>query len=310
MNGMGSKVPLLSICIPTYNRSKYLEEALRNITSDPDFDSRVEIIISDNASTDHTQMVSEKYANQFNNIFYYRNDENIRDRNFYLALSRAHGKYVRLFNDTLRLKYGSLKTMLSIIEQSSDGSFLFFYQNIPFLKGNTSKNIIGIHQFTQKTSYYMTWIANFGSWKNMLNLIEEPEKYSQLQLMQVDWSLQLVSKSQSGVVVYSDFFDSVVPEKKGGYNIFKVFVNNYFFIICSYLNSGVRGKLTFELEKYRMLKYFILPWYNTFFYRGGSDFTFDIKDADRIIFEAYKYSFYYYLFMVFIRLRITLNKFV
>lgn len=300
---MENREPLLSICIPTYNRNKYLEEALRNITSDPDFNSQVEIIISDNASTDQTQMISEKYASQYDNIFYYRNDENIKDRNFYMALSRAHGKYVRLFNDTLRLKKGSLKTMLNIIEQSSDGSFLFFYQNIHFLKGNTSKHIIGIHQFVQNTSYYMTWIANFGLWRNMLDLIEEPEKYSQLQLLQVDWSLQIVSKVPSGIIVYSDFFDSVVPEKKGGYNIFQVFINNYFFIIRPYLNSCIKGKLTFEVEKYRLLKYFILPWYNIFFYKEVSDFTFEIKDADRIIFEAYKYSFYYYLFMIFVRFK-------
>ncbi|KAA6303847.1 hypothetical protein EZS27_044511, partial [termite gut metagenome] len=31
---------------------------------------------------------------------YYRNNCNIRDENLFLSLQRAHGKYVRLFNDT------------------------------------------------------------------------------------------------------------------------------------------------------------------------------------------------------------------
>ena len=60
---MENKQPLLSICIPTYNRAEYLEGALKNIVTDSAFDSRVEVIISDNASTDNTQEVGKKYSN-------------------------------------------------------------------------------------------------------------------------------------------------------------------------------------------------------------------------------------------------------
>ncbi|RZK38834.1 MAG: glycosyltransferase, partial [Hymenobacter sp.] len=53
---------LLSIAIPTYNRadllSKTLESVYQQISSVAD---RVEVIVSNNASTDHTQQVVEAY---------------------------------------------------------------------------------------------------------------------------------------------------------------------------------------------------------------------------------------------------------
>lgn len=136
MSGMENKQPLLSICIPTYNRAEYLEEAIYNIVTDDAFCDKVEIIISDNASTDNTKQVGEKFANRYSNVHYYRNIENIRDKNFILALQRAKGKYVRLFNDTLRLRSGILSHFLYLISVSSEDEPLFFYQNISFLNEN------------------------------------------------------------------------------------------------------------------------------------------------------------------------------
>lgn len=44
---------LLSICIPTYNRKKYLVETLRHVLSQLDsFRNEVELLISDNCSPD------------------------------------------------------------------------------------------------------------------------------------------------------------------------------------------------------------------------------------------------------------------
>ena len=46
---MENKQPLLSICIPTYNRGDILKENLNYILKLPEFDDSIEIVISDNA---------------------------------------------------------------------------------------------------------------------------------------------------------------------------------------------------------------------------------------------------------------------
>src|SRR5664279_654163 len=95
---------LLSICIPTYNRAKNLEDTLISIVQQRRFQETddVEIVISDNCSGDNTGNVSEKFAALYKEkIRYFRNTENISDANFEKVLSYGKGQYLKLNNDTL-----------------------------------------------------------------------------------------------------------------------------------------------------------------------------------------------------------------
>jgi glycosyltransferase involved in cell wall biosynthesis len=77
---MENKTPVLSICIPTYNSSKFLSETLDSIV--PQFDNKeffdkTEIIISDNDSPDNTFDIVKKYQKKYNNIKYFKNHTNL-----------------------------------------------------------------------------------------------------------------------------------------------------------------------------------------------------------------------------------------
>ena len=91
-------IPTLSICIPTYNRAEYLDKSLHSLTKQKRF-YEIEVVISDNCSTDNTEEVVKKYQKQYNNIFYHKNTENIFDKNFPTVLMKAHGLYRKIFND-------------------------------------------------------------------------------------------------------------------------------------------------------------------------------------------------------------------
>ena len=59
---------LLSICIPTYNRAEYLKKTLESIVWQRDFLSKdVEVVISDNCSTDDTASVVAKFVEKYPN---------------------------------------------------------------------------------------------------------------------------------------------------------------------------------------------------------------------------------------------------
>lgn len=64
----------VSLIIPTYNRALYIEEALKSCLYQ-DY-SNIEIIISDNASTDNTYQIIKPYIKD-NRVKYYRNNINI-----------------------------------------------------------------------------------------------------------------------------------------------------------------------------------------------------------------------------------------
>ena len=69
---------LLSICIPTYNRSEKLDNCLNSILiSIQNVKERnFEICISDNCSSDNTEKIVKKYKNLFE-INYHKNNDNL-----------------------------------------------------------------------------------------------------------------------------------------------------------------------------------------------------------------------------------------
>lgn len=285
---MKHKTPLLSICIPTYNRASFLEEALWNIIHDEAFGDNVEIIISDNASTDETPAIGGKFAEDFPNVFYYRNEQNIHDRNFILALQRANGKYVRLFNDTLRFKKGALARILKVILTSDESLPLYLFQQIPWGK-KQNRIVSGLDEFLDATSYFVTWIANTSGWKKDIQLIMCPDKYSSFKLPQVDWNYQIASHYEKAQIVYDDYFYSATVENKGGYNIFEVFVVNYFKILRTYNLS----KKALNKEKHRLLKHFIFPWCISI--RTNKKLTFLTSNKWKILLKEYWYKPYFYI---------------
>ncbi|MEI6378639.1 MAG: glycosyltransferase [Candidatus Falkowbacteria bacterium] len=134
--------PTISVCIPTWNRSKYLKECLDSIVcqfSDESVYNKVEIVISDNASNDDTEVVVNKYQAKFNNIYYSKNDINIGfSRNVEKVIDCAHGKYVWLLGDDDIVVVDSLKVLLNKTNNKEYAAILLnFYQgefNNPQLK--------------------------------------------------------------------------------------------------------------------------------------------------------------------------------
>jgi glycosyltransferase involved in cell wall biosynthesis len=84
--------PFISIGIPVFNGEKYLKIAIESVLQQNFLD--FEIIISDNASTDDTELICKKYQNQDKRIRYIRQRKNIGGiANFNFVLEKSTGKY-------------------------------------------------------------------------------------------------------------------------------------------------------------------------------------------------------------------------
>lgn len=90
--------PLVSICVPTYNRASLLRESLKSICGQ-DY-APLEILISDNCSDDETEQVGREVAKGDPRIRYVRHTRNIGlygNHNFCIEESR--GEFLCLFHD-------------------------------------------------------------------------------------------------------------------------------------------------------------------------------------------------------------------
>ena len=92
--------PVVSFCIPTYNRSRYLESLLASLTQQlHGFPYDYEIVIADNASPDRTDEVVRDYSRQLP-IRYLRHDRNIGCfPNVQFVMMQAEGRYVVYLSD-------------------------------------------------------------------------------------------------------------------------------------------------------------------------------------------------------------------
>ncbi|TDO21969.1 glycosyltransferase family 2 protein [Pedobacter duraquae] len=280
---------LLSICIPTYNRADILDSTLKRLFDNPEFMSDcVEVVVSDNGSTDHTREVVSKYPL----VRYYCNTENIRDLNFSKVLSFGRGKYIKLFNDTLNFNAGVLTKILRCIEtNSSEEKNIFFYDKM-FLNKTGVKEVDSAEAFINEVSFYSTWIANFGCWRSEFRNIPDKDRYVHLQLAQVDWSYRIVKNGQSTMIFFGEYYDITTVENKGGYNVFDVFVRKYLFII----HKQNLSLFSYEREKFRLCYHFVYPWIIKLYITDINTFSFSIEGAFKTIFAKYWYEPYFYLF--------------
>ncbi len=111
--------PLLSLCIPTFNRAPFLTELLEALLpqlTPPD--SAVELVISDNASTDGTAAVLENFQRRGLPLRVARNPENLgADENFLRCHALARGRYLWLLGDDDLPMPSAVPQLVSLLQQ-------------------------------------------------------------------------------------------------------------------------------------------------------------------------------------------------
>jgi glycosyltransferase involved in cell wall biosynthesis len=113
---LSSNRPRVSIGMPVFNGEKYLTEALDSILVQTYRD--FELIISDNASTDHTQQICREYATKNSRIHYYRNEKNLgAPKNYNRVFELSSGEYFKwaAHDDVLAPEY--LQKCIAVLDK-------------------------------------------------------------------------------------------------------------------------------------------------------------------------------------------------
>jgi abequosyltransferase len=119
-------VASLSLCITTYNRAGPLRECLDSIVRAGDGHD-IELVVSDNASTDDTPRVLEEFARRVPWMRWYRLPQNIGgDRNFYRVTEAAAREYVWVVGDDDRLAPTAIASVLAALAHEPTVTILNF----------------------------------------------------------------------------------------------------------------------------------------------------------------------------------------
>lgn len=302
---------LVSICIPTYNRADILNEVLHSIVSDSDFDETVEVVISDNCSTDHTPEVAKRFEQDYPTIHYFRNEKNIVDLNFEKVLLLGSGEFLKLHNDYLKFSSGALGYMKSKIEENRLSKRPVFFTNGSVYTTRKAEIIEcnSLDEFVQSLATYVTWISNFSAWKSDFYLLKERQKYFSFNLMQVDWTYQIVEK-RGKATLYDRVLFEVVRDKLGvrsGYNWFKIQVENYYRIMTPYIEKGLISKETYYGDLKYALGHFKKEIFITLAFKYNPDFQFDSKGTLAILWKHFNKIPMFYGYMAVLPFKLIFN---
>lgn len=287
---------LLSICIPTYGRDKILEQNLTHLTNLKIFsDSQQwEIVISDNASPDSTQAIGSRFASLHpTRIRYFRNETNVCDDNFRLALSRGEGRYLKLCNDTLLLTDSGIREMLACVEEFSTEKPNLYFRNIT---GSTPRqHCYTFDDFIYSVGHMCTWIAEYGIWREDFEKLNDFGRASKKMLIQVDATFRMLAKKPHSVILRRHFFDLMPKPFHRGFEPSFIFGQNYFSLLKPYVKAGLVSSKALDHDKYGMFRYVILPNYLI----TKPEFQYTRVDYLRNLWPEYKNKWYFYFFYPF-----------
>lgn len=301
-----SNLPILSICIPIYNRIDYLHRMLSRFLEDKElFINDIHLFIADNCSQDDLRSCCSQYQTMGLNMSYHRNEENIGpDRNFELCFHSGKGQYTWLLgSDDIPVR-GFLKKLLAQLKQNDYG--LFHLSMKP-----RKEELTEYHQSDEMAvavNYWVTFMsANIIKTDTISNV--DFSDYRQSNMIQVPAYLNACTGSGVSAISYlgHPFEAETDAGNNGGYNLFKVFVTNLFGIYESFIKRGLLSETAFDEIKRIEFKEFLSGYIVRLLILRRNK-SFDTDGGWSILRKNYGHSLYVYPYLMRTFFMIPLKK--
>jgi glycosyltransferase involved in cell wall biosynthesis len=288
--------PLLTIAIPTYNRADLLDLCLSQ--AGPQIlqhGEQVELLVSDNASTDHTAEIVAKHQAAGLLIHYLRNNTNIGpDANFAQCLERADGTFLLIVGDDDVLLEGALDKLLPLLCDPEVGVVHIgchpFRQD--FKAERPRRALSGKTQiytnppaFAAKVNVMFTFISGNVINKSTLPADFSPQEYVGTNLIQLSWTLTAALGAKRNLLL-DEYLVAAKAENTGGYQLCRVFGTNMNAIFRMLEAKGADPEC-FRVINQKTLTTFFPKWILTLRAKGEKFTSEDHFDTLRPVFKDF-----------------------
>lgn len=282
------KRPVISIGIITYNRAERLNKCLNSIYDQIGNDRRIEVVVSDNASSDNTVEILKDYESRFDNFRFHRNETNLgAEENFFIVLDKLQGEYIFPHGDDDYFKSGTLYELLNCIQNHHECSL--FYINLLSDTG-TAFTLSGMDKYLAYASIYSTFMSSFMLKKSDFDNIEDKRKFIGTRIPQLYLIYCILKANPTFLILCRKIYDKEADQAPGGYiySFARVMIKGYFDILASFVGEG----LTFQNiadEKKKLVRRTL--WYYEYGLKRKDSLF--VKDFEEIFIEYYKNETYF-----------------
>ena len=168
----------LTICIPTYNRCHLLQETVESVMESVEQAglNDIEILISDNCSDDDTASTVAAMVKKYSIIRCRRNDNNVRDENFFILAREARGRYLWIFADDDLMKADAVKNVCTALLNNNNLLVL----NYSIWNNDFTELILPLRYPFKKNEYFSaadTVLHKFGTGLQFISSVVMEKEY-------------------------------------------------------------------------------------------------------------------------------------
>jgi glycosyltransferase involved in cell wall biosynthesis len=282
---MSDNNSLLTIAIPTYNRSNYLDLNLSILLPQAkEYGNLVEILVSNNCSTDNTEEVLAKYiAQDYDMVVFNHKVNRGMDWNFIQCFNLSRSKYLLVLGDDDLILDGGLKRIIEFLRENEVGvlylSSYGFKDN--YVTERPQKDLTGVEifsdveRFLEKVHYWITFLSGNVVNKSFMPVGFDSSRHQGTNLPQVNWILNALFQARQNAVI-SDYTIAFKSENTGGYKLCEVFGKNLNSIFEYFILKGVPARYFDVIRRKLVLSFF--PNLILILRSGNTKFNLDLED--------------------------------
>ena len=246
--------PLLTIAVPTFNRVDKLEKCL-NIILNEIQGRPVELLVSDNASTDGTEDFMKRFSQENPAVTYIRNSENIGpDRNFMNCYEKAAADYAVLIGDDDVLLPGVIDKILEAVSAKPvfihlNSSTLLNWDTMEHTPANAPE--IGTVVYDDRSDFltdigiFITFVSSLVMRTDLVRQIPDKDRYIGSYLLQSHLALRTLAQEGKYIRV-TDNCIAATGNERVNYDVYYVWGQQYSRLL---LETGVQIGLSEETAR-------------------------------------------------------------
>jgi len=247
----------LSIAIPTYNRSYFLDNNLKQLLKE--YNNNFEIIIQDNASTDNTEEIVEKYIKSGLPIIYERNLTNLGwTKNFEICFKKAKTKYMILLGDDDIIVNGGVDIILNNInEYNPDLIFMNAFSiknyNKEYYASKNDSQQFDLDEFLCETILQFRLISSYVINTEYVKKVKEfSGNFAHLHVV-----FETLSNAKKFIKINNKLIGSFINNSDFDHkvNFSDIYVKEFFLLFNKYLSTTLSSTSIVEIENIMLKKY-------------------------------------------------------
>ena len=247
----------LSIAIPTYNRSYFLDNNLKQLLKE--YNNNFEIIIQDNASTDNTEEIVEKYIKSGLPIIYERNLTNLGwTKNFEICFKKVKTKYMILLGDDDIIVNGGVDIILNNInEYNPDLIFMNAFSiknyNKEYYASKNDSQQFDLDEFLCETILQFRLISSYVINTEYVKKVKEfSGNFAHLHVV-----FETLSNAKKFIKINNKLIGSFINNSDFDHkvNFSDIYVKEFFLLFNKYLSTTLSSTSIVEIENIMLKKY-------------------------------------------------------